>query len=41
MALERGENDAALLWVVAVVEEIAGHGASLTSQGQSDIGATP
>jgi hypothetical protein len=41
MALERGEYDAALLWVMAVVEEIAGHGASLTSQGQPDIGATP
>jgi hypothetical protein len=41
MALERGENDAAFFWLVAVVKEIAGHGASLTSQGHADIGAAP
>jgi len=41
MALERGEHDAALLWLVAVVEEIAGHGASLTRRGDADIGEAP
>ena len=31
----------ALVRFVPVVEEIAGHGASLTSQGHADIGRTP
>jgi hypothetical protein len=41
MALERGKNDATFLWLVAVVKEIAGHGASLTSQEHADIGGAP
>jgi hypothetical protein len=41
VTLEGGEHDAAFLWLVAMVEEIAGHGASLTRRGRADIGEAP
>ena len=40
-ALERGEDDAAFAWLVAVLEEVAGHGLTLPQRHLTDIGAPP
>ena len=39
--LERGENGAALMGLVVVVEQVLGHATRLTPRGRSDIGGTP
>jgi hypothetical protein len=41
VTLERGEDDAALVRLVAVLKQVAGHGSSLPRRGCADIGATP
>ena len=41
MPLERGEHDAALLWFVTVLKEVAGHDASLPPFLRADIGGPP
>src|SRR5512134_2714410 len=41
VALERGEHDAALARLVAVLEQVTRHGSSLPPSGRADIGATP
>src|SRR5512133_2617588 len=41
VALERREHDAALARLVMVLEQVTGHGSSLSQAGRADIGATP
>jgi hypothetical protein len=41
VALERREHDAALVRLVAVVEQVAGHGSSVPPPVCTDIGRTP
>lgn len=41
MPLERGEDDAALMRLVAVLEQVLGHGSSLPPSGSADIGRHP
>jgi hypothetical protein len=39
--LERGEHDSALTRLVAVLEQVTGHGLSLPPKSWRDIGAAP
>jgi hypothetical protein len=41
VAFEGGVHDAALLRLVAVVEQVSGHGPSIVPLGRADIGAAP
>jgi hypothetical protein len=41
MSLERGEDDSALVRLVAVLEQVAGHESSLPRSGFADIGRYP
>jgi hypothetical protein len=41
VALEGGEHDAALMRLVAVVEQVTGHGSSLLLCRPGDIGEAP
>jgi hypothetical protein len=39
--LEGGEDGAALVWIVVVVEQITRHGSKVPLQAVGDIGSTP
>jgi hypothetical protein len=41
VTLERGEHDAALVWLVTMLQQVARHEPSLSLLGPGDIGAAP